>query len=224
VKQLIDRVACLDVSRLVRPSTGETQDRTNIPFNPMLKPSTLTHRLFVGDLALIFYMSLVRLLLHLWVNANGGYGLFRDELYYLACTDHLSIGYVDQPPFSIYLLKIFTSLFGESLFAIRLVPALCGAATVFITGLMTIRLGGGKYAQLLAGVCSFSLITIGINSVYSMNTPDILFWTLTAYITLRIIQDENKKLWITLGVVLGLGLLNKIGVLFLCGIIIYTST
>ena len=32
------------------------------------------------------------------------YGLFRDELYYLACARHLDWGYVDHPPLSIVVL------------------------------------------------------------------------------------------------------------------------
>ena len=37
----------------------------------------------------------VKLLLHLY--AGRHYGCFGDELYYLACADHLAWGYVDQP-------------------------------------------------------------------------------------------------------------------------------
>jgi hypothetical protein len=186
----------------------------------VVKPGFI-HRLFRGDLSLIFYLSLTRLLFHFYVNATGGYGIFRDELYYLACAENLSTGYVDQPPLSIFILKLSTLLFGDSLFAIRIVPALCGTLTMFITGLITIRLGGRWYAQLLAGICSMSLITIGTNSVYSMNSIDILCWAIVGYLILCIIQDENKILWPVLGIVLGLAALNKIGVLFLgCGILV----
>jgi 4-amino-4-deoxy-L-arabinose transferase-like glycosyltransferase len=52
-----------------------------------------------------------------------GYGYFRDELYYLACANHLSFGYVDRPPLSIWLLYLQRWLFGDSLFALRLLPA-----------------------------------------------------------------------------------------------------
>jgi hypothetical protein len=181
----------------------------------MIEKTSITQRLLKGDLSIIFYFSLVRLLLHFGVSIGGGYGFFRDELYYLACADHLAWGYVDQPPLSIFILKFFTAIFGDSLFAVRIVPALCGAFTIFFTGLITIRLGGKRFAQVLACIASFSLISVGMNSIYSMNSIDILIWTAVAYVVLLIIQEEKKQLWIVLGVLLGLGLLNKVGVLFL---------
>ncbi len=61
---------------------------------------------------------------------TGQYTYFIDELYYLPCADHLAFGYVDHPPLSILLLKLIRGLLGDSLAAIRLVPALAGAATV----------------------------------------------------------------------------------------------
>lgn len=115
----------------------------------MTQPSVFS-RLVRGDLSIIFYMSVARFLLHAFVNFSGGYGLFRDELYYLACADHLAAGYVDQPPLSVYILKLHTTIFGNSLFAVRLVPALTSALTVFLTGLITIRMGGNRFAQFLA--------------------------------------------------------------------------
>jgi hypothetical protein len=178
------------------------------------KPS-LSYRLTQGDLALIFYFSVFRLLFHLAVNLSGGYGFFRDELYYLACADHLSAGYVDQPPFSLLILKIATSVFGDSLFAVRLVPAILSSAGLFVTGLIVIRLGGGKVAQLIALVAWSTLINIAMHSYYSMNAIDFLIWALVFLFVLRIIQDERKVDWILLGCILGIGLMNKIGVLFL---------
>ena len=60
------------------------------------------------------------------------YGYFRDELYYLACSDHLAWGYVDHPPLSIAVLRIWRGVFGDSLVAIRLFPALAEAAVVYL--------------------------------------------------------------------------------------------
>jgi hypothetical protein len=36
----------------------------------------------------------------------SGYGIFRDELYSLACASRLDWGYVDHPPLSILLLAV----------------------------------------------------------------------------------------------------------------------
>ena len=181
----------------------------------MTQTPSLTYRLTRGDLAVIFYLSLVRMIFHLIVNFSGGYGLFRDELYYVACTDHLAMGYVDQPPLSVFLLKGIISIFGDSLFAIRLIPAIVSACTAFVTGLMVIRLGGKLWAQIIACVASASLISLAMHSFYSMNCIDFLVWALVAYLVLLIIDEQNKKYWIVLGFVLGFGLMNKIGVLFL---------
>src|SRR5436189_6386369 len=97
---------------------------------------------------LIIVFGAMALLIHFLT--SGRYGYFRDELYYIACGGHLAFGYVDQPPLSILLLRLSEVLLGNSLFAIRLLPALAGAATVVITGLIAGELGGGAVAIALA--------------------------------------------------------------------------
>jgi hypothetical protein len=73
---------------------------------------------------------------------NGGYGYFRDELYYIACGQHLAFGYLDLPPLSALLVRLSRMLFGDSLFAIRFLPALAGAGTVALAGAIARELGG----------------------------------------------------------------------------------
>ena len=85
-----------------------------------------TNRKDPSQSAIIVFFSALALLVHLLT--NGRYGYFRDELYYIACGRHLAFGYVDQPPLSILLLRLSQVLLGDSLFAIRLLPALAGAA------------------------------------------------------------------------------------------------
>ncbi len=83
-------------------------------------------RNYSTESALIIFFGAVALLVHLLT--NGRYGYFRDELYYIACGRHLALGYVDQPPLSILLLRLSQALLGDSLFAIRLLSALAWAA------------------------------------------------------------------------------------------------
>ncbi len=87
-------------------------------------------------------IAAAKLALHFVTNALGGYGYFRDELYYLASTGHLGWGYVDHPPLSVALLAIRRGLFGDSIFALRLFPALAGALTL-VVGKINISIGAG---------------------------------------------------------------------------------
>ncbi|NNM32972.1 MAG: hypothetical protein HKO53_07880, partial [Gemmatimonadetes bacterium] len=96
----------------------------------------------------LFLFPLTKLAVHLLT--FRGYGMFRDEFYYLACADHLAWGYVDHPPFCIAALSFTRWVLGNSLFAIRLVPGVVGAGLVLVIGLMARRLGGGIVAQSLA--------------------------------------------------------------------------
>ena len=156
------------------------------------------------------------LTLHLLVNLTGAYGFFRDELYYIACTDHLAWGYVDQPPFSLLVLKISRLLFGDSLTAIRLTPVLMHTGTIILTGLMVKEMGGKTFALLIACLAvALSPIHLGMSLIFSMNSIDTFIWALSVYLILKLINTQNQSYWIWLGVVLGIGLMNKISVLFL---------
>jgi len=157
---------------------------------------------------LIILFSAVALLVHLLT--NGRYGYFRDELYYIACGQHLALGYVDQPPLSILLLRLSQVLLGNSLFAIRLLPALAGASTVAITGLIGRELGGRAWAIALGCAGSLcALFNLAVGNFFSMNAFEPLFWMGCIYLLVRIINGGSPTLWLSFGVLLGLGLENK---------------
>ena len=80
------------------------------------------------------------------------YGFFRDELYYIACGQHLAWGYVDQPPLIAFVAWLARHGVGTSLFATRLLPVLAGAVVVYATGRVAAELGGGLLAQFLAAI------------------------------------------------------------------------
>jgi hypothetical protein len=147
---------------------------------------------------------------------HGRYGYFRDELYYIACSDHLAWGYVDHPPLSIAILALTRRLFGDSLHALRFSAALAGALAVVLAGMMARRLGGGRFAQAIVALAvALSGVVLG-NAArsYSMNAFDLLLWASGAYVLLRILLEGRERLWLAYGAVAGLGLLNKYSMLF----------
>ncbi|MEW6194212.1 MAG: glycosyltransferase family 39 protein [Bacteroidota bacterium] len=146
----------------------------------------------------------------------GNYGIFRDEYYYIECSKHLDWGYVDQPPFNALVLLISRSVFGESIFGIRIFAYLAGALTVFMSGMIARELGGSKYAQFLSALAAtFAGVLLGGSSYYSMNAFDYLFASLMFYYLIKLIKTGNSKLWITIGLIFGIGLQNKLTFLFL---------
>jgi hypothetical protein len=163
--------------------------------------------------ALIAFFGVVALLVHLLT--NGRYGYFRDELYYIACARHLAFGYVDQPPLSILLLRLSQMLLGDSLPAIRLLPAVAGAATVAFTGVIARELGGRGWAIALACAGSLcALFNLAVGNFFSMNAFESLFWMGCVYLLIRIINGGSPKLWLWMGALLGLGLENKHSTVF----------
>jgi hypothetical protein len=167
-----------------------------------------------SDTAVLVYLAFATLLIHFLT--NGRYGYFRDEFYYMACGEHLAWGYVDQPPFAALMSYVTRHLLGDSLFALRFFPAVCGALIVLLTGLMTRELGGGRFAQRLAATAVIvGPAYLGINNFFSMNCFDHLFWGLAVLILIRILRGGSPTLWLLFGLVAGAGLMNKYSMGFL---------
>ena len=157
-------------------------------------------------------LAALQIALHLVL--GRGYGIFRDELYYWDCANHLAWGYVDHPPLSIAVLAIWKATFGDSLLSMRVLPAFAGGALILLTARLARRLGGGRFAQGLAALIAFSTPSyLGITGVYSMNAFELLFWAALALVTLDVIERGSLRDWAVLGLVVGLGALDKISVL-----------
>ena len=146
---------------------------------------------------------------------NGRYGYFRDELYYIACSNHLAFGYVDFAPLIAWLARAFRSFFGDSLHAIRLLPALAFGAEVALTGFITRELGGKRWAIFLACISVLlAPVILGNGTRLAMNPLEPLFWMGCVYVLLLALNRQQPKLLLWCGVLLGLGLLNKHSAIF----------
>jgi hypothetical protein len=145
-----------------------------------------------------------------------GYGFFRDELYYLASAEHLGFGYVDHPPLIGLVAWLVRSTLGDSLFAVRLLPAVAHGAAVTLTARLAREMGGGRYAQILAALAAaLAPIYLGLCGFLSMNAFDLVFWAALWFIVARALRTGDPRLWLLFGMVTGAGLQNKISVLFI---------
>jgi len=166
-----------------------------------------------SDQAVLIYLALAKFLVHMAF--NGRYGYFRDELYFIICGERLAFGFVDHPPLTPLVARVSRLLFDDSLPGLRIFPALAGAVTVFLAGLIARKLGGGRFAQTLAAVSVIvSGVLLSFGALLTNNAFDILFWALAGYVLVVILKEDRPKLWIALGFVVGVALQNKYSILF----------
>lgn len=166
------------------------------------------------DTRLLLFLAAATFALYFFT--SGNYGIFRDELYYFANGEHLDWGYVDHPPLVAIYANLVRPLFGEWLPGLRLPATLAISAAVFLAGMITHRLGGGSYAQALAAL--FVIICPvyqGMSNFLSMNAFDILFWAAVVFLSIDLVQRDDPRRWLLLGVVAGLAALNKYSIFFL---------
>ncbi len=175
---------------------------------------------YLSGAAIVAAIAAVKLALQLC--AAPHYGIFRDEMYYLACAQHPAWGYVDHPPLMPMIAGLARLLFGTSLVGLRLLPALAGAALVWLTGAMAREMGGGRFAQALAALCVLTApIYMLMQHWLTMNAFEPLLWMACAWCVLRYIHTEDLRWWLLIGVLCGVGLEMKYSIaLFALGLMV----
>jgi 4-amino-4-deoxy-L-arabinose transferase-like glycosyltransferase len=137
------------------------------------------------------------------------YGYHRDELYFLAASRHLDWGYVDQPPVSVLVAWLARVALGNTLIGLRLVPALVVGLVVTFTAAIARELGGSRFAQGFAAACVASTAFLVLGHLEGPTVYDALIWVLVSWLVLRILRTGNDRLWLAVGLVVGLGMEAK---------------
>lgn len=181
--------------------------------------------------SIVLPLAVAKLLIHFVTNAVSGFGLHRDEYLYMAESDHLAWGYMEVPPMIAVIGKAAKIIFGHNEFAVRFFPAIIGALTIILLGIMIKDLGGKKWAQLV-GCTGFLLspVFLGSNNLFQPVSFNQFFWFLSAFILVKIVNREANRnldksseeflsprfdsLWIALGILAGLGFLTKYSIIF----------
>ncbi len=128
------------------------------------------------------------------------YGVFRDELYFVACGEHLAWGYVDQPPGIALVARRAHAAFGTWVAGLRLLPWRAGAATVLLAGRLASRLGGGPFAAALASIAALAApIVAGLGHYLTMNAFEPPLALGLAIVLLRLADGDDPRLWVLAG-------------------------
>ncbi len=143
--------------------------------------------------------------------AISRFGFHRDELLHLALADHIDWGYKEVPPFIAFIAKLTLTLFGDSVFGSRIIPTLCAALIVWLTGKLTVEMGGKRFAIALAcSAVTFSPAFAATGYLFQPVVFDQLWWVLMVWLMVKYINNDSspKYLYFT-GLVVGVGMLTK---------------
>jgi hypothetical protein len=164
--------------------------------------------LFTTGMAVIWAITLAKLLFHVYF--NNRYGYFRDEFNYMSCGDHPAWGYVDQPPLIPLLIHFWRAVLGDSLRSIRFIPALASSLLVVQTAVITRELGGKAFALLLSAV-SVVIVPqyLSNGSLLGTNCLEPNLWMGCAYFVILAIKRNDPRYWVWFGVVAGSGMEEK---------------
>jgi hypothetical protein len=154
------------------------------------------------------WLAIASLVLH--AVANGRYGFFRDELYFIVCGNNPDWGYVDQPPVVPLLASWSHAVFGDFLWGFRLVPAIIITATIALTAEFTRIIGGNRFAQWLSGLCVLlGPIFLLQGVLFYTDLFLALTWLLLAWVLVRLEQTEDERWWLVFGAIAGFSLNTK---------------
>jgi 4-amino-4-deoxy-L-arabinose transferase-like glycosyltransferase len=167
--------------------------------------------LAVPALVLFIVGAMVLVLLLL----SPAYGFHGDEMYFAVAGQHPALGYVDQPPLTPLLSAVSVALLGVSPTAVRVLPALEMGLVVIVVALISRDLGGSRRAQVIAAVVAALSGYLGAGHLDTTTDPDLLAWAIVLWLVVRLLDGGDRRLWLAVGLVAGIGLENKTTLLFL---------
>ena len=144
----------------------------------------------------------------------GSNDLLAEEAYYWNYSAHPDIGYLDHPPMVAVLIKLFTTIFGNNEFGVRIGSIFCWLATALFSFKLTqlIKPGAGKYAIFLLAILPFFFLH---SLIITPDLPLMVCWAASLYYLYCAQVLENKRAWYSAGLWLGLGVLSKYSILLL---------
>src|SRR5262252_10105568 len=159
--------------------------------------------LFSSGMAIVWAIAIAKLIFHLYF--NNRYGYFRDEFDYMSCGDHLQWGYVDQPPLIPFLIHYCRILLGDSLRAVRFIPALATSLLTVQGAALAREFGARRYAMVLTALTlALTPQYLSNGGLLGTNCLEPNLWMGCAYFFILAVNRNHPRYWVWFGVVAGI--------------------
>ncbi len=135
--------------------------------------------------------------------------LLPEETYYWSYSRHLDFGYLDHPPLVAWLIRLGTSVFGDTEFGVRCGALVCGVtASVFVFRLTRNLFGerAALAALILAQVLPFFFMS---GLLMTPDAPLTAAWAASLYFLERALIAGQGRAWLWAGLAIGVGMLSK---------------
>lgn len=182
----------------------------SVPDWPTVKPRSRLAR--VPLMVWLAAAGIVTLLLAV----SARYGFHRDELYFVVAGRNLDWGFVDQPPFAPLVARASETVLGTTPTALRVLPAIAVGTVALLAAAMARRFGAGRggqlFAALAAGLCG---VLLGEGHLLSTAVFDFALWAVALWLLVLILDGADPRLWLGMGLVIGVGFESKHTIVFL---------
>ncbi|NTU41818.1 MAG: phosphatase PAP2 family protein, partial [Nitrospirales bacterium] len=174
-------------------------------FRKRYQRNPYTTSLFVG----IAVLSLFRI----YYILQGPLDLSFDEAHYWEWSRRPDLSYYSKGPMIAWLILAGTTLFGDTVFGIRILAVLLSVLSSLLIFDLCRMIYPGREGE-RTGVTSALLLQLiplfaPFGSIFTIDSPFIFFWALSLWLFWRAVSAGKGRDWILLGISMGLGLLTK---------------
>ncbi len=137
-----------------------------------------------------------------------------EESYHWNFARHLDWSYLDHPGMVAWPIALARLVFGDTAFAIRVLPLFFAAGTTVLLARMARTLYGEPAALWAVLLHTIQPVTYVTSASGYPDSPLLFFWTLTMTLVWEALETGRGVAWIKAGAALGLGLNSKYTIVF----------
>lgn len=137
------------------------------------------------------------------------YDLSGDEAQYWVWSLSPELGYYSKPPLVAWIIHASTAIFGSGTFGVRVASPVMHAITALLLYAAGDRLYGPRVG-VWSAILYATLPAVFVSSLLISTDPFLLaFWAAALYASVRLIERDDERWWLALGLIVGLGTLAK---------------
>ena len=176
----------------------------------------MSNRILFSLVIILFFVKTISIY---FTNFN----MFGDEAQYWLWSKNFELGYFSKPPLLSWAIGIYSAVFGDSFFSLKLIPVFAYFLIALSVYSLSKNIGLEKYEALSCSLFFLLMPAVSFSSfIISTDIFLLLFWTLSLNQLLKITHKPKIKNFVFLGIYIGLAFISKYAAIyFLVCLLVY---